>query len=676
MSARAWATMLAFALANAVSAQEIVFEEVSTLAGNVVPIERSFIITNAGTYDVTVIDHGAAVPAPLGPSPLASIKVAITRGSSLAAPAVNSAGTFSFTATPGTYVAHAIGVAGANFGSGNFGIRVTNASTTETVLAFSDVFSPPVSATQTVRVHQVTFDIVTAGNYELALRDLEFPRALETAGAFLFATGAAGLEAFLSIPPGTQQTQIVPLAAGNYTLVAAGAIPTGSDAGAFDVRLRAESGGTLVHGRALGVGRTQSAGDVSLSAGGHSLRMVDLQFPSAMAQGSAIVTAAGQTFALARTSDASPASFNAAAGSYQVLSYALAGAGDGAGSYAIRLLPDSATEPVLEAVATVGTSPAAPMAFAFPLAVGTAGAHRARLVDFELPIAFTTARVALIQAGAVVGSTAAGVPGPTRTLDVQTLAAGRATALVFARPPASTGPLQQTAGVFGMEVTASAGGAPLLEVTQGVGGLFNARKVSVLDPGRYEVTVADVGFPAAFSELYAVVTRGTQNLGSVLLGGKIGPFEATPGNYFINFIARANATDQAGTYGISMSKAPPLPTLSFNSDRATVDSGRTAVLTWSAQNAVSCTASGGWSGAKNASGNETTAALTSSTTFTLACTGPGGSVTQSATVNVSAAQSDGGGGGRLDAALLLLLAGALALHVNASAPSVSRRRAA
>lgn len=82
----------------------------------------------------------------------------------------------------------------------------------------------------------------------------------------------------------------------------------------------------------------------------------------------------------------------------------------------------------------------------------------------------------------------------------------------------------------------------------------------------------------------------------------------------------------------------PAPTVTLSANPAQVASGGTSVLSWSSQNATSCTASGGWSGAKNLSGTEQTAALAQSTTFSLACTGLGGTGNASTTVTVGGGQ--------------------------------------
>ncbi|HED39448.1 MAG TPA: hypothetical protein ENJ13_03355, partial [Chromatiales bacterium] len=52
------------------------------------------------------------------------------------------------------------------------------------------------------------------------------------------------------------------------------------------------------------------------------------------------------------------------------------------------------------------------------------------------------------------------------------------------------------------------------------------------------------------------------------------------------------------------------PSINFTASVSTVVEGTPAALTWSSADAVSCTASGAWSGAKSTSGSETTAALT------------------------------------------------------------------
>ena len=85
-----------------------------------------------------------------------------------------------------------------------------------------------------------------------------------------------------------------------------------------------------------------------------------------------------------------------------------------------------------------------------------------------------------------------------------------------------------------------------------------------------------------------------------------------------------------------INKAVPqsaIPTVTLSASPTSVASGGSSTLTWSSTDATSCTASGGWTGAKDISG--TLAVTVSATTiYTLACTGTGGTTTQSVTVTV------------------------------------------
>jgi len=79
---------------------------------------------------------------------------------------------------------------------------------------------------------------------------------------------------------------------------------------------------------------------------------------------------------------------------------------------------------------------------------------------------------------------------------------------------------------------------------------------------------------------------------------------------------------------------PPVPTLTLTANPMTVNSGSSSQLTWSSFGVSSCTASGGWNGARGTSGSDNTGALTTSSTFTLDCTGAGGSINKSVTIDV------------------------------------------
>lgn len=88
------------------------------------------------------------------------------------------------------------------------------------------------------------------------------------------------------------------------------------------------------------------------------------------------------------------------------------------------------------------------------------------------------------------------------------------------------------------------------------------------------------------------------------------------------------------TASITVSAAAP--TLTLTASPTSVQSGSASQLTWSTTNVTSCTASGAWTGAKGTSGTQSTGALTTNSSFALACAGPGGNVSQTASVTVTA----------------------------------------
>lgn len=90
----------------------------------------------------------------------------------------------------------------------------------------------------------------------------------------------------------------------------------------------------------------------------------------------------------------------------------------------------------------------------------------------------------------------------------------------------------------------------------------------------------------------------------------------------------------------------PAPTLSLSAGITAAEYRGTTKLTWSSTNASSCTAAGNWIGARAVTGEETTAELIDSSTFTLSCSGEGGSATQSVTVSVAALPPDPGEAGK------------------------------
>jgi hypothetical protein len=669
------------------------FEAATALSTDSVPIERDFNIAQsaAGKYRITLTDLGALLSVP-GPAPLDSVHVLVTRGSKVVASLDGNpnktvaVASIDFDAAPGDYTLHIVGKPGTASGSGPVGLKIANVATTLDVVNFSATLAAP----QTIRTggssYQIAFDVPATGDYQMVLADLSFPRAntLKTAGAFLFQDGASAVTACLSIPavPSCPTTQTATLAAGHYQLVAAGALVDPTDGGLFSVHIRSVATGAVLHSRTVDIGRVRRVSDSSfqLNAGNFTLSLKDLEFPVKLGEVAAVVTRAAQVTALANSTTAD-ANFTVAADgtAFDVFSYATADATAAAGSYDVEVRP-AAGAAALSSIEALGSSTGSPSIYTFDADIAATGTYRARFGDFQFPAALSASRVAIVQNGIVVGKTDPAT-GSTLSLDVP-LAVGRATAIVLVKPALNGSTFAQTGGTFGLELGAVGGPQLVLDATQGVGGLVSVRKVSILQAAHYDLTVSDLGFPQAFRDLMVVISRGSQKLGTIVVGsGGSNPqggsatltdFDASAGNYSITLIAQPSSPANAAAYGISFVASPPAPTVTLTATPASVGAGNSTGLTWTSQGATSCTATsspaGAWSGTKATSGTEGSAAITSATTFTLRCSDAAARTTEkSVSVTIAAAQSSGGGGGggALDWLTLaaLLLAGAARVSV-------------
>ncbi len=99
-------------------------------------------------------------------------------------------------------------------------------------------------------------------------------------------------------------------------------------------------------------------------------------------------------------------------------------------------------------------------------------------------------------------------------------------------------------------------------------------------------------------------------------------------------VMAADGTLSVDDYLLSSVEATvPAPTLDFSADPTSIVSGSSATISWSATDAVSCVAVGGWTGTRPTSGS-LSVSPESTTTYGLSCVGNGGTVDRSVTVTV------------------------------------------
>jgi hypothetical protein len=662
-----------------------------------VPVEHDFSATAGTTYYVTLTDLGAQYSAP---QPLATLKMAITAddqlvtltpivttGTAVASTslvvdgtnsvATNGAATATFTAAAtGSYRFHIIGAPTSGNAPGPIGLVVSATQGGAALQSWSDTIGPvgpPPPSAEGIIQQSFFISAAAAGTYQVSLTDLALPQALKATPQLILLQGGT-VVTILPTPSGGALTATVTLQAGNYQLFALALAANGSNGGLFSASVvpMPAGNGLTAFAWTVPVGATVAVGGTAqLNAGAqYSLTLNDLAFPVALSQAAAMAVDISQGVSGAKLSAAGTQTFTAAGGAtgdtYQVYAVAQAAATPGAGSYSAQILNQNGVASAGGAQ-TVTTAATSLRGYTFTANVPAAGSYTATLTDFLLPAALSTADFALVQGGAVVGTPRTSAGAITTNLAA---GAGALSLLVFASSSSAAGSL--------MDVSVSNSTNTLIfDQPQGVGVAFKPTQISITTAGAYQFTLADLAWPASFSQtggqLTGILTSGGTSLGEIYGGGTLNSISVnTAGNYFLNIIATPTGPDLAGTYALNVSAAPAAPTVSLSADATSVASGGTVHLIWTTTGATTCTASGGgWSGtftgSQATSDSVMSPAIAAMTTFTLTCTGPGGTTAGNVAISVTAAAAKGGGGA-LDAVTLLmmiLMLGLLARQIRA-----------
>jgi plastocyanin len=475
------------------------------------------------------------------------------------------------------------------------------------------------------------FTSTTAGTYSVTITDDAFPVVLQKISGGI----ASGSTPVANLAAGT--TPVTLSAGTTYTLVIGALADATAKAGLYGVRI-VDPSGTAILDRTLPVGTMPASMIVNnATAQGCGLTLTDLAYPAALA-GVGIAVTQGSTSVAKLTAPGTLANFMLPAGSVEIWQYAVAGTQPGV--YNVTL--SNSTTTLFSNTKVVSVAPASSaQSFAFVVTLSAAGTYNLAVTDFQFPAALTLSPT-IAQNGMVL---------PQSSNGDFTAAQGIAIVVVNAQTPQSGG-----TGIFDVAVQTS-GTSPqiLLDQTQVVGGVFDTRTITVGISGAYDATLTDLGFPATFQNLGVVVSRGGQIAGKVYGGGTF-TFNVTPGPYLLTFAATPNAQQNYGLYVVRVASSAPVVTFAANSASVTV--GQSVQLTWSTQNATTCTASGttAWSGTQ-ATGGTLAVSIDSTATLTLTCTGPGGSAAKSVSVTATPAPAKSGGGGSLDWGLLGVLGG-------------------
>jgi hypothetical protein len=286
--------------------------------------------------------------------------------------------------------------------------------------------------------------------------------------------------------------------------------------------------------------------------------------------------------------------------------------------------------------------------------------YYATAADLQFPSQLTGLSFAVAQNGAVLAKSAS-----TATINFTATANTPAVLLVTAQPPATGN------GLFDVNIQSSGAlGQLVYDKTQSVGSastLFNSQTLTIGVNAPLDATLSDLMMPMPFDTLALVVSRGSEVLGKIA-GSSTFSFNGSPGTYQLSLFETLAATQQFGVYSTLIALSPPALTLTASASSATT--GSTITLNWATGNATSCYAAGGsWVENNLTTKTSDSVVLSATTTYTLTCTGQGGTSVKSVTVTATSPPTSHGGGATDPAWLILgsgLLIARLRRHVAAS----------
>lgn len=615
------------------------------------PPSYEFTLTAAGDYAVTLSDLSSSLGTQAS---LESLELLVTRDLQTVAkfdieypsPADGTIprATRTFAGTPGTYRVHVLGKIPTDGAGGAFSVRVAPTAGGAVVLEQAGSIATRGGPASNQSSLQTKFTAPTAGTYELVVTDRGFPAPLAAPPQVLLLRWEGDTPVPVNGPSDPPGLFAATAANQTFELIVIATAADVEQAGLYGVRVEGPSGATIYSSENT-VGRLPPPTTMQVpTTGGYVLTLADLAFPESLTSMSATVLQNG-VFA-GSIASAGSLNLNLTQGNAQLYVFNTTPA---IGAMSVTLARGTQVAYADVYLADAVPEATTPSIYSFtPSQPVSGGDYTLTISDFRFPSPLTSVDTAIIQRAAIIQSSddlgAAAV----------TLQAGPVRVLVAVTPPPEVGGMPGN-GMFALTLATRPANVAVFESTQGVGGLFNVRTLNVPTAGRYDVTLKDFEFPERLRTSWLVVTRGTTEIGQVIGSSSI-QLQLEAGTHVLNFLGQPAANASYGAYGMKVADSTPPPVVTLSASPTSVTSGQSATLQWSATNATSCTASGAWSGSKAASGTQTTAALTASSTFEIECVGPGGRDNESVAVTVNAPAPGGGGGGQIDPLFLMLLA--------------------
>jgi hypothetical protein len=633
------------ALLGAAAARAQLLDTALTLGKKPDAVVLPLTIATAGTYRITVTDLGSAS----GPPRLARVDAGVAFGSALVTSAsvttANATGVASktFGATAGSHRLILIGQPNAPSTVGSAGVKIDDPASGAVLLDTVQAFTVPPPPTASPATFEHDIAINTAGTYTLAVTDFALPLSLAKLHVTVVRKSDPSTFLVDSDVSGSAELAVVSGAPDTYQVFVYAELATNAARGLVGLSLR-DAGGADVFPPSGETG-LHELGDwpykYPLDAGAPAtltLTLGDLGFPLPLASvGAVLAERDGRRATATLVAPGSTTTVAPVGGALIVYASATAAAGSGtnAGSFGLTVADGAGTRLADTVQSVTSPQPVTDVgAIDRSFDVSATGTYTLTLTDFGASgffDAFTSFDLALSRDNQIVQSLSA--PG---SFDFAATP-GHYSLAILADPAGANGQ-----GLLGVSVVGP-GGATVYEDTAAVGTGFVSAKFVVSTAESVDVTLTDLGFPADFNALKVAVTRGATRAGEIVGDGRFS-FAATPGQYFVNLLATPDAALGYSTLGVHVDATPAGPVVVLGASATSVQAGGSVMLTWTSTDATSCAASGGWSGSRATSGSATVGPLNSDTTFTLTCSGAGGSDDESVAITITPEQRSGGGG--------------------------------
>jgi hypothetical protein len=281
----------------------------------------------------------------------------------------------------------------------------------------------------------------------------------------------------------------------------------------------------------------------------------DFQTPAALVSASIVVTQGAAivgTTNLVSGATTATLPLPAAVGQFTLRVFGTPSAVTGVGTFNVCVAPKATptaciADASLAGNITVQSAPANPTlsTLGLTLTVSTAGAYIFTYADDQFPVPLSVAPSLALFRGSQAVAGAVPIPPSPATL---TLSAGSYTLLGIAQAD----PTAQ-AGLYAVSVTGPAGVAPLLSATFPVGTLAPSWQRNNPSAQSLTLTVKDFQFPAALTNVSALVSSGAAVVGSATATGGASNFAALAGP--LQVWAYGTAATGAGSFEVDLTSA-------------------------------------------------------------------------------------------------------------------------